>query len=131
MDWLWHLRQRNVSINSTVTSSGLHSTVTSASAWWNTALSPSLSAALQGALDNSPALHRAAAEVDAARAELRQAEAALGPNLSADADVGVRKVSSESRSSSRTLGLDDVRRHHAAMIAPTRAHTGASRRTRS
>ena len=81
-------------------------TVTTASAWWTTALSPSLSAALQGALDNSPALHRAAAEVDAARAELRQAEAALGPNLSADADAGVRKVSSESRSSSRTLGLD-------------------------
>ena len=75
-------------------------------AWWKAALSESLSTSVQRAMQNSPALRVAAADVDAARAELRQAEADLGPDLSADANAGVRKVSNQSRTSSRTLGID-------------------------
>ena len=75
-------------------------------AWWTTAVSQSLSASVRESLFNSPALRRAAADVDAARAELRQAEADLGPDVSADANAGVRKVSSESRTSSRTVGVN-------------------------
>lgn len=75
-------------------------------AWWSSALPAALAADLVQVMQGSPALHRAAAEVDAARAALRQATAAMGPNLSAEADIGVQKTSEQRRSDSRSAGLD-------------------------
>lgn len=74
-------------------------------AWWQRSVTSRIANALEDVLAANPALRRADAETEAARAVWRQAEAELGPALNVDGSVGVQKVSGERRSTSRSIGI--------------------------
>lgn len=78
---------------------------TPAGPWWHRTLDVTTANAVSRALGANVALRRAQADVAAARAALRQAEAAAGPVLAADADAGVQKSASERRTNSRSIGI--------------------------
>ncbi|MDJ0739310.1 MAG: TolC family protein [Gammaproteobacteria bacterium] len=75
-------------------------------AWWRSAVAGPLATALDTTLQRSPALRRALADVDTARAELREARSNRGPRLLASADAGLQKASSDTRRSSRSAAVD-------------------------
>lgn len=79
---------------------------TAAGPWWLGVTTPSITQQLQQAMDASPALRVAAENVNAARAQLRQATAQTGPTLTAGADAVLQQSTGESRNNSRSAGLD-------------------------
>ena len=76
-----------------------------AGVWWRQAVSDDIWPYLEEALAVNPELRESRANVDAARAQLEQAEADRGPSLTLEAGVRSVKESSSTRST-RSIGVD-------------------------
>lgn len=73
--------------------------------WWRQAVTETIWPPLEQALSANPQLREAAAEIEAAQAQLSQAEADRGPNLVLGADYQARRESGDTRNS-RSIGVD-------------------------
>ena len=72
--------------------------------WWRLAVGDHISAVLEQALASNPELREATAVIDAARAELAQAESDRGPKLDLEADARAIKESGSTRNT-RSIGV--------------------------
>ena len=73
--------------------------------WWRQAVTDTIWPSLELALSANPQLTEAQAEIDAARAQLSQAEADSGPSLDLGADYRARRESGDT-TNSRSIGVD-------------------------
>lgn len=84
---------------------GLSSDASIGEHWWRQAVSDKLWPPLEQALSSNPELREAQAEIEAARAQLLQAEADTGPSLELGADYRARRESGDT-SNNRSIRVD-------------------------